>query len=106
MKRMKKPVPVLGEHREQVIGLRARRLLAARVVRLRLEENGGEIGPRAHQFVVDRDRVGDAGESAGFGLAQAHQPDQVGAVGVIVERDLSELVAAERRIVERACPGR
>src|SRR6185437_5144975 len=59
-----------------------------------------EFGPRVHQLVVDRHDIGDAGEPAFGSLAQAHQADDVGAVGVIVERDLADLVAAQRGIVE------
>jgi hypothetical protein len=51
-------------------------------------------------LVVDGHRVGHAGEAAGARRAQAEQADQVRAVGVVVERDAAELVAAHGRVVD------
>ena len=92
---------VLGEGRDRVEGRRAGGLLAPRVVGQRLVERRGQVRPLAHQVVVDRHGVGHAGETAGAGRAQAEQADQVGPVGVVVERDAAELVAAHRRVVDR-----
>ena len=95
------PPGVLGEGRHRVEGRRAVGLLAPRVVGQRLVQRSRQVRPLAHQLIVDRHGVGHAGETAGAGRAQAEQADQVGPVGVVVERDATELVAAHRRVVDR-----
>ena len=95
------PPGVFGERRDRVEGLRPLGLLAPGVVGQRLVERGGQLGALAHEMVVDRHGVGDAREAAGPRRAQAEQPDQVGPVGVVVERDAAELVAAHGRVVDR-----
>ena len=47
------------------------------------------------------DRVGDRGEPARSGCLQAEEAHEIGAVAVIAQRDLSELVAAGRRVRDR-----
>ncbi len=76
-------------------------LLAPGVVGHRLVERGGQVRAGADHLVVDGDGVGDTREPAGARGAQAKQPDQIGAVGVVIERDAAELVAAHRRVVDR-----
>ena len=95
------PPRVLGEARHRVERRGALGLLAPGVVGQRVVERGGQVGRLAHEVVVDRHRVGDAGEAAGAGRAQAEQAHQVGPVGVVVERDAAELVAAHGRVVDR-----
>ena len=54
----------------------------------------------ADQLVVDGDRVRDAGQPAAARRVEAQQADQVGAVGVVVEGDAAELVAAGGGVVD------
>ena len=92
---------MLGEGRHRVEGRCAVGLLAPRVVGQRLVQRRRQVRSVAHQLVVDRHRVGHAGEAAVPRRAEAEEAHQVGPVGVVVERDAAQLVAAHRRIVDR-----
>ena len=95
------PAGVLGEARDAVERRRALGLLASRVVGQWFVECGGQFGRLAHELVVDRHRVGDARQSTSPCRAQAEQAHQVGTVGVVVECDAAELVAADGGVVDR-----
>ena len=92
---------MLGEGGDGVEGARALGLLTPGVVGHRLVERGGQVGVLAHQLVVDGHRIGHAREAAGARRAQAEQAHQIRTVGVVVERDAAELVAAHGRVVDR-----
>jgi len=92
---------VLGEGRDRIEGRRTVGVFAPRVVGQGLVQGRRQVGPFAHEVVVDRHRVGHTGETAATCGAEAEQADQVGPVGVVVERNSTELVAAHRRIVNR-----
>jgi len=88
--------PREDRHREP--RLLARPFLTVSIEVPRLAEQRDEIGPRAQQLSVDRDRADDLRKAAGLRGLKAQKPDDVGAVDM--ERlTESSAVAAYGRIV-------
>ena len=93
------PPVELGEDILHVVRLGPLGLFAAMVPRQLAIEHLDKVGAGGHQLVVDRHHIGHARQAAAGRRAQAHQPDEVRAVGMVVKGDAADLVAARIAIV-------